>query len=149
MRYLLCALLSLTATASFGQQVKQFNGTWTKINTTYEFDFILTLRIDKANQVEGHFDWKVVKYDEHNNSSKQYYENKIGMTAKEFVRGRYDTTNNELNLKGYKKEDPNNIIGLDIYTLKIDENGNIGGTTNALGTWLGRIHGKPVVMEVL
>jgi len=66
-------------------QTQQYNGTWTKINTTYQFDLIL--KINSSNQVEGYFIWKVIKYDEKNVLSKQHYEKKINWIAKEYVRG--------------------------------------------------------------
>ena len=130
-------------------QTKHFDGTWTKISTTYAFDFDLILKEKVSNQVEGYFIWKVVNYDEYNIQSKEYYENKIGLTGKEYVIGTYNPFEDEYLLKGYKKEDPNAIIGTDIYRLKVDENGNIGGTTNANGTWLGRINAKPHELELL
>ena len=148
MRNLILILLLFSTTTSLCQ-TKQFNGTWTKITTTYEFDFDLILKVKESNQVEGYFIWKVVHYDEYNISSKQYYENKIGMTAKEYVIGTYNHSEAEYILKGYKKEDPNAIIGMDTYKLKIGENGNIGGTTNANGTWLGRINAKQNELELL
>jgi hypothetical protein len=52
-------------------------------------------------------------------------------------------------LKGYKKDDPDHIIGIDTYEIKVDKSGNIGGTTNANGTWLGRINGKQVEINFL
>ena len=143
MKNLLLFLFILNS-ATLLSQTKQFNGSWTKINTTYEFEFDLILNVKNSNQVEGYFVWKVVNYDNNNNSSKQYYEKKIGMTAKEYVSGTYDKLKGEYTLKGYKKEDSNKIIGMDTYNLKVDEYGDIGGTTNANGSWLGRINGKHI-----
>jgi len=136
--------LLLASSSTLLSQTQQFNGTWTKVNTTYQFDFELTLKINSSNQVEGYFLWKVIKYDEHNILSKQHYENKLNLTAKEYVKGVYYPSKGEYLLKGYKKEDPNSIIGIDIYKLTIDENGELGGTTNSNGSWLGRINGRQV-----
>ena len=141
MRLLILALLIFSSTTSFSQ-TKLYNGTWTKITTTYAFDFDLILNVNEPNHVEGYFIWKVVHYDEYNISSKEYYENKLGMTATEYIRGTYNASEGEYLLKGYKKEDPNSIIGIDTYKLKVDENGNIGGKSKANGTWLGRINAK-------
>lgn len=148
MKYLLIVLFSIGSTALFSQ-VKQFNGTWTKLNTTYEFEFDLILNIKNSNQLEGYFVWRVVNYDNKSNLSRQYYEKKIGMTAKEYVTGTYDHLTGAYTLKGYKKEDPFSIIALDIYKLILDRNGDIGGTTNSNGTWLGRINGKHMNMKFL
>jgi len=148
MRLLILTLLIFSSTASFGQ-TKTYNGTWTKITTTYAFDFDLILNVNAANQVEGYFIWKAVHYDEFNILSKEYYEDKLGMTAKEYVKGTYNPKEREYLLKGYKKEDPNAIIGIDTYKLQIDENGNIGGTTNANGTWMGKINSKLPELDCL
>lgn len=125
-------------------QIQQFQGNWTKLGTTYNFEFDLQIRHTDGNAVEGVFHWRVVNYDENEPASKAYYEEKIGLTAKEFVRGTYNPKSGEFLLKGYKKEDPNLIIGIDDYKIKMDENGDIGGDTKAAGTWLGRINGKEV-----
>ena len=99
--------------------------------------------------IEGYFEWTVIQYDINNPASKQHYEDRLNKTAKEYVKGKFIPSRNEYILKGYKKDDPHNIIALVIYHLKIDEYGNLGGNTNSNGSWLGRINGKPVKMEVL
>ena len=148
MKNLFLILLLLSVTALFSQ-TQQFNGTWTKVNTTYEFEFDLILEVKTSNRVEGYFIWKLVRSDENNTLSKQYYEKKMGMTGKEYVKGTYHSASGEYILRGYKKQDPNAIIGMDTYHLKLGENGDIGGTTNANGTWLGRIKGKQVRIDLL
>jgi len=49
-------------------------------------------------------------------------------------------------LTGYAKEDPDNIIALDQYRLKVDGNGDLGGDTKAKGSWQGRINAKALVL---
>jgi len=137
------ALLSLNPSELIAQE-KHFEGTWTMIGTTYVFEFDLYLKHDAKNNVAGHFDWKVVNYDKHSPASKDYYQPKLGTAAKEFVRGSFNPTTKEYYLKGYKKEDPNLIISTDIYRLKVDENGDIGGDSKAHNTWKGRINGNAV-----
>lgn len=136
--------LVLIASSSLYSQTQQFDGTWTKVYTTYMFDFELTLKSGDSDSVSGFFIWKVVMYDEQNFMSKVHYQNKIDFTAIEYVKGIYNSTSGECHLKGYKKDDPDNIIALDTYKLKIDQNGEIGGTTNSNGSWLGRIQGKEI-----
>ena len=130
-------------------QTKQFEGEWIKYNTTYVFEFDLLLKHKESDLVEGYFIWKVVRYDEGSLMSKKHYENKLGTTGKEFLKGNYNPNTQEYTLKGFKKEDPNNIIGLDTYRLKVDENGDIGGTTRTSGSWQGRINGKEILVDVL
>ena len=51
--------------------------------------------------------------------------------------------------KGYKKDDQHSIIGIDTYELTEDKKGNIGGPTNANGSWKGRINGRSVEFNFL
>ena len=139
----LFTLLSLSFNELIAQE-KHFQGTWTMIGTTYVFEFDLYLKQDVANNVAGHFDWKVIKYDEQSPSSKDYYQSKLGTTAKEFVRGTFNPKTKEYYLKGYKKEDPQMIISTDHYRLKLDENDDIGGDSKAHNTLKGRINGNAV-----
>ena len=83
------------------------------------------------------------EYDEYDDASREYYSDKLGLTAKEYVKGTFDPAKNEYYLTGYKKDDPNLIIGIDTYRLKVDEYENIGGTTKANGSWKGRINSGP------
>ena len=92
--------------------------------------------------MKGVFHWELVNYDENFPASKAYYKEKIGLQAKEYVRGTYNASTKEYILKGYKKDDPHLIIGLDLYRIKEDENGHIGGDTKTEGTWKGRINGQ-------
>lgn len=148
MRKILFLIFILNATTLFCQ-TKNFTGVWTKVKTTYTFEFDLTLDIKEQDKVEGYFKWTVVQYDKNNPLSKNYYQNKIGKTATEYIKGTYAPSQNKYYLKGYKKDDPDNIIGIDTYEIKVDKSGNIGGTTNANGTWLGRINGKQVEINFL
>lgn len=140
-RLILFVLLFSNITA-LNAQNSNYTGSWTKVNTTYVFDFVLSLRITENNQVTGVFNWQVIRADENSESSTTYYTSKIGKTAKEYVRGTYDPVRDIIYIHGYKKEDPDAIIGLDYYKLVVDDEGSIGGTTRTNGSWLGRIHGK-------
>lgn len=137
----LFALLSFNANDLFAQN-QHFQGAWTMIGTTYVFEFDLYLKDGDWNNVTGYFDWKVANYDENSPASRDYYQSKLGTTAKEFVRGTYNPETREYILKGYKKEDPNEIISTDLYRLQLDENGDIGGDSKAHNTWKGRINGN-------
>lgn len=148
MKKFIILFLILNTTALFCQ-TKKFTGVWTKINTTYTFEFDLILNIKEGNKVEGYFLWKVIQYDTKNQLSKNHYQNKIGSTATEYIKGIYTPSNGKYTLKGYKKDDPNSIIGIDTYEITEDKAGNIEGTTNANGTWLGRIKGKLAEINLL
>lgn len=139
---------SLFATIIFAQ-TKHFQGTWTKLGTTYVFEFDLYLNHTEGKNVDGYFDWKVTAPDEKNVYSTSHYNERLGTTAREYLKGTYDEKSKTYVLSGYKKDDPNLIIDPDDYILKVDENGDIGGKTKAHGTWKGRINGKPLEGEEL
>jgi hypothetical protein len=143
------AFLLLLISTTVSSQSHRFIGTWTKLNTTYKFEFQLILDKEDNNQVEGYFIWKVIGYDKKSQWSEKYYKSKINLTGQEFVKGTYNPKEREYLLKGYKKEDPHKIIGLDTYHIKVDEDGNLGGKTKANGTWRGRINGKKVDINFL
>ncbi len=128
-------------------QAKQFHGQWNLIGTTYLFEFDLLLQHSSDNKVEGRFEWTVVRYDEHDTSSKDYYQSKLGSSATEFVRGTYDPRTRSYLLRGYKKRDPHQIISTDHYRLKVDDGGHLGGPTQAHGSWKGRINGQAVFIN--
>ena len=148
MRNLMLLILLLNSSILISQ-THQFTGFWNKINTTYVFEFDLVLDTDDQGNVSGHFHWTVVKYDENNAWSKTYYSEKIGATGREYVRGTYNKSTGELTLKGYRKDDPDQIIGIDTYHLKIDQNGDLSGETSANGSWLGRIKGRTSEINVM
>ena len=127
-------------------QTHLYHGTWTRLGTSYLFEFDLHLEQGKGNTVDGYFNWKFVQYDENDTFSVSYYEDKIGMTAKEYVRGTWDDATKTYHLKGYQKDDPNSIIALDEYLLKVDGNGDIEGETKSHDSWLGRINAKALVL---
>lgn len=141
MKYII-AVLFLWNTLALLAQNKHFCGTWTKENTTYQFNFNLQLSFTAGQGVEGYFDWALVRFDEYDERSSTYYKNKIGATAREYVRGTYNSSTKSYILKGYKKDDPQHIISLDTYYLMEDENREVSGTSDAHGSQKGRINGK-------
>ncbi len=128
-------------------QNKHFQGAWSKLGTTYSFEFDLYLHHAENNKVEGFFDWKVANMDENSQLSINHYDSRIGTTAKEFVKGKYNPLKREYHIIGYRKEDPNLIISLDEYFLQVDKIGELEGKTKAHGTWKGRIKGKETNKE--
>lgn len=142
MKILAIALLLFTSTSG-SNSTKKYNGTWTRTSTTYVYDFDLILKTKASNKAEGFFVWTLVNYDENSEASKNYYAHKVGKTAKEYVRGTYNPSAREYTLEGYKKDDPNQIIGIDSYKLTVDKSGNIEGTSKTGGSWTGIIKAKP------
>ncbi|MDF1865580.1 MAG: hypothetical protein P1U70_12150 [Saprospiraceae bacterium] len=146
-KIILSIITTLLFTAQTFAQTKHFQGTWTKLETTYVFEFDLYINHIDDKNVEGYFDWKVTSPDEKNIFSTTHYNERLGSTAREYFRGIYMPKSKNYMLFGHKKEDPNMIIAPDDYRLKIDENGDISGRTKAHNTWKGRINGKRVVGE--
>ncbi len=143
-----CLVLSLLVTAlclNSNAQTHLFHGSWTRLGTGYLFDFDLHLE-HTGNKVEGYFNWKFVQYDETDGFGTEYYKDKIGLTAREYVQGTWNPAERSYHLKGYKKDDPHTIIALDEYLLRVDGNGDLGGDTRSHGTWLGRINAKSLVL---
>jgi len=148
-KVLLSVLLLASISLGAGAQVQLFHGTWTRIGTGYVFDFDLRLEHGAGNQVQGFFDWKFVQYDPDDPFSVSYYKDKLGLTAREYVKGTYDPATRTYHVVGYAKEDPEAIISLDEYLLKMDGDGNIGGETRSQNTWLGRINAKSLPLQDL
>lgn len=67
---------------------------------------------------------------------------KIGYTATEYVRGKFNPSTRELSLAGYSKNDPNNVLAnLDSYRLVLNQdNQEISGVTKNFGRWNGRFN---------
>lgn len=139
---LFVAILFASVCTTAHAQIQLFHGTWTRLGTGYVFDFDLKLEHGAGNKVQGFFDWKFVQYDEKDPFSVSYYKDKIGLTAKEYVKGTYDPATKTYHVTGYAKDDPDAIISLDEYLLKVDGNGDLGGETRSQNTWLGRINAK-------
>lgn len=135
-------LIATTCWLNANCQTQLFHGTWTRLGTNYIFEFDLHLEHGAGNNVTGFFNWKFIQYDESDAFSVSYYKDKIGLTAKEYLRGTWDAATKTYHLKGYAKDDPNTIIALDEYLLKVDGNGDIGGETSSRNSWLGRINAK-------
>lgn len=139
-------LLTVLLAAGAIGQTHLYYGTWTRLGNEYIFEFDLHLEHSTGNKVTGYFNWKFVQYDKNDAFSVSYYEDKIGMTAKEYVSGTWDATARTYHFKGYKKDDPNAIIALDEYRLKVDGNGDLSGDTRSHDSWLGRINPKALLL---
>ncbi len=92
------------------------------------------LRIAQNNSVEGEIAWVMER------SPREEDKAKLGIGATEYVRGSYDPRARILRLEGYRKDDPNQVIGLDKYHLVLaDSNQVLGGITWNHGSWQGLI----------
>jgi hypothetical protein len=73
----------------------------------------------------------------------------IGQKGVEFVRGIYDPRSKNLQMWGYARHDPKNILSLDQYDLKLssDDRPKLQGKTRETGLWTGSLTLTPAYVE--
>lgn len=131
----ICGLgLSGAGLAQSGDLTGPWRGVWTNANRQYEYRAELTLESDASGRVEGAILWTLVR------SPRASEQQRLGLSATEYVAGRYEPASGALLLTGTHKDDPHNIIGLDAYRLIVSGDGRqIVGMTYNDGAWGGRI----------
>ena len=115
----------------------QWTGFWVSYSSASEgflYEAAITLASGANNSIEGQINWTLRR------SPRASEQAKVGLSAVEFVRGSYDPGSRVLRLTGYKKDDPNTVIGLDRYHLLLADTGRvIGGITESQGSWQGSL----------
>jgi hypothetical protein len=92
----------------------------------------MRLVVSKDGTIQGEILWTLKK------SPRDNEQVKLGLTGVEFVSGKYDAASRVLTFSGYRKDDPDTILGLDQYKLLLAENEMvIGGITLNNGGWRG------------
>jgi hypothetical protein len=131
------AIYIIAISTLFGQNSEvtgKWEGEWYNPQG-YLFEYVLELKNGRGN-LNGEFTWKLIR------SPHSYEQSKLGLAATEFVNGNFDSQKQELNLRGTHKNDPQNIIGLDVYKLILSEDGkSLEGITADYGTWKGVFYG--------
>ena len=114
-----------------------WEGEWTsKSSVGYLFKFKMNLKVDDKLQVTGQINWTQLKSPSKRND---------GKSAVEHIKGSIDKETGLVHVKGFKKDDPQNVIALDEYKITIDQSGSgFNGKTSSHGTWKGLITGKKV-----
>jgi hypothetical protein len=109
-----------------------WRGLWS--SDTHDYDALIMLNVSADGQVAGTINWTLRK------SPRPDYQNKIGLTGVEHVRGTFNPNSSLLSFDGYRLDDPNKILGTDKYRLVVSENRKTtGGITWDHGSWAGRI----------
>jgi hypothetical protein len=109
-----------------------WHGRWTAPEG-WLYEAVMTLQIGKTGAVDGEIKWTL------RTSARRSDDAKVGMTGTEFVRGTYFPASGAFHLDGYRKNDPNSVIGLDKYRLIAGDNRNtIAGVTEHHGNWAGQ-----------
>ncbi|MGD9979327.1 MAG: hypothetical protein AB7H66_04035 [Hyphomonadaceae bacterium] len=110
-----------------------WRGIWTGA-TGYEYQAELNFTLENSGRVQGQFTWMLVQSPQHEEQAK------IGLRAIEHVEGAFDAATGSLTLRGTRIDDPNGIIGADVYRLVVSPNGQyIAGISENNGSWQGRI----------
>lgn len=96
----------------------------------YLFTGDVTLVAKEDGELTGQIVWTMKR------SSREEEKAKLGMIGTEYIRGSYNFKTRIIELEGYKKDDPNNVIGLDHYRVLFAPNGAcLGGLTENHGNW--------------
>ncbi len=112
----------------------KWKGKWSTDSGTL-FDFELDLRDTGNNGLQGSILWTMRK------SVRADKMDKVGLSATEYVKGSYEPATGLVNLKGYSKNDPNNmLVMIDVYKLNISSDGDtLTGNARNGGKWNGHI----------
>ena len=123
----LFSVLSLGTNA----QVNYYKGEWTVVDKKEFFTCIARINA-KEGVASGELVWTYWSTDSSSEPMKEMYKGKKGKKAIEFLEGTYEPGSRDLALEGISKQDPDSIIGMDKYTLKISANGQVifGKTDN-------------------
>lgn len=92
----------------------RWTGDWNS-KTTY-FTAELNLTDNGAGKFSGQIQWTLQR------TTNPKKIDKVGASAVEYVQGTFNPTTRVLNLSGYRKDDPSNIVVLDRYGLTLAEN---------------------------
>lgn len=109
---------------------------WTGLwqSDTHEYEAAVRLTVQASGRIDGAITWTLRK------SNRADYQDKIGKTGVEHVRGQFDPDTSLLTFNGYKLDDPEHILGMDQYRLVVGDNRKtMSGLTADHNTWSGRI----------
>jgi len=111
-----------------------WKGKWTTDSGTM-LDIEFTLRSVGENRIEGQIKWtmrRTVRPDK---------QDKIGLSATEYIRGNFDPSTRLLSASGYRKDDPYDVlVMLDNYRLTVSEDGyRLTGVARNGGRWNGHL----------
>lgn len=107
-----------------------WSGDWSSPSGAYLTTSVI-LDDDGSGNVSGRIEWTLRRT---NRPDKQ---GKVGMSATEFVRGRFDPASRVLTMAGYRKDDPNNVLVMvDNYRLTLGgDSRSLTGKAKNGGSW--------------
>ena len=107
----------------------EWQGSWIS-PSGYLFATTLKLQVAADGKAEGAFVWTLRR------SPLPEEQSKIGMSATEYVSGRFDAAAGTLVVAGTRKDDPHDVIFTDRYRLMVADSGRaMGGLSRNLGDW--------------
>jgi hypothetical protein len=114
------------------------SGKWTgdwSTGTGALLDFELSLSDTGNEGISGQIKWTL------RHTTRPDKMDKVGLSAIEFVRGRFDPVTGDLRLSGYGKDDPNNVLVMvDEYKLTVSaDNRTLTGLARNGGKWNGHV----------
>ena len=111
-----------------------WTGDWSSPSGAY-FTLKVNLTDDGTGKVDGQIEWTMQR------TRRPEKMGKIGMSAVEYVRGQYNPATQILTMKGYAKNDPNNVLVMtDNYQLTLAGNSNLNGKARNGGKWDGKVN---------
>ncbi len=107
------------------------SGNWTGDWTSNSANFTAAANFaESGGKVSGQIIWTLRR------TSKPDKAYKVGLSATEFVQGTFDPTTRMVKMRGFRKDDPNNIVILDSYSLSLAENGQMMSGKTKNGTFI-------------
>lgn len=91
-----------------------WKGRWTDRNGN-AFDGVMTLTLDPEGVATGNIKWTLTGIPAHGR------QNKLGLSAIEYIEGSFDLDDRVLSIRGYRLEDSHGITSLDRYRLMFSE----------------------------
>ena len=118
MKKIFLSLAILFSLFNASAQVSYYKGEWTKVNSEDNFSAFLKLEI-KDSVATGEIIWKFKAIDSADDAAIKYYKGKKEKMGIEYVKGIFSQNTNDIHLEGIYKTDPDLIIGMDKYILKL------------------------------
>jgi hypothetical protein len=110
-----------------------WTGDWSSPSGAY-LTIVVDLSDDGAGGITGRIEWTLRK------TRRPEKMSKIGMSATEYVSGTFDPVTRVLSMKGYRKDDPNNVLVMtDTYRLDLSGDALKGKARNG-GKWDGSVN---------
>ncbi len=145
MKKISCILSFLIIQHFSSAQVTYYQGEWTRVNKHELFTGVFKIELKSKGVVNATWLWTFKYIDTNDASLSELYQGKSGKKAVEFGAGTWDRNTRDLFVEGLTKNDPNGIIGLDKYSLKLTADGQvIYGKSNSNGNEDGLFYAKKI-----